>query len=56
MLGRIRSKFAQFNSIGNIGIGLDGDTLLQEGITEKEKLDETLRLEESYEGYGILLG
>lgn len=56
MLGRIRSKFAQFNSIGNIGIGLDGDTLLQEGITEKEKLDETLRLEESHEGYGIVYG
>lgn len=56
ILGRIRSKFAQFNSIGNIGISLDGDTLLQEGITEKEKLDETLRLEEGYEGYGILLG
>lgn len=56
ILGRIRSKFANFNSIGNIGIGLDGDTLLSEGITEKEKLDETLRLEESHEGYGILLG
>ena len=56
MLGRIRSKFAQFNSIGNIGIGLDGDTLLQEGITEKERLDETLRLEESHEGYGIVYG
>ncbi len=56
ILGRIRSKFAQFNSIGNIGISLDGDTLLQEGITEKERLDETLRLEESYEGYGIIWG
>jgi hypothetical protein len=56
MLGRIRSKFAQFNSIGNIGISLDGDTLLQEGITEKERLDETLRLEEGYEGYGIIQG
>lgn len=56
MLGRIRSKFAQFNSIGNIGISLDGDALLQEGITEKERLDETLRLEEGYEGYGIIQG
>ena len=56
MLGRIRSKFAQFASIGNIGIALDGDNLLQEGIQEKEKLDETLRLEESYEGYGISMG
>ena len=56
VLGRIRSKFANFNSIGNIGIGLDGDTLLQEGTTEKERLDETLRLEESHEGYGIIWG
>ena len=56
VLGRIRSKFAQFNSIGNIGIGLDGDTLLQEGTAEKERLDETLRLEETHEGYGILIG
>lgn len=56
ILGRIRSKFAQFNSIGNIGISLDGDALLQEGITDKEKLDETLRLEEGHEGYGIIYG
>jgi hypothetical protein len=56
VLGRIRSKFANFTSIGNIGIGLDGDTLLQEGTTEKERLDETLRLEESHEGYGIIRG
>jgi hypothetical protein len=56
MLGRIRSKFAQFNSIGNIGIALDGDQLLQEGIQEKETLEERLRLEESHEGYGISIG
>jgi hypothetical protein len=56
ILGRIRSKFANFNSIGNIGIGLDGDTLLAEGAQEKERLDETLRLEEGHEGYGILFG
>jgi len=56
ILGRIRSKFAQFNSIGNIGISLDGDTLIQEGISDKEKLDETLRLEEAHMGYGIIWG
>lgn len=56
ILGRVRSKFAQFASIGNIGISLDGDTLLQEGQQEKERLDETLRLEEGYEGYGIIVG
>lgn len=56
ILGRIRSKFAQFASIGNTGIALDGDQLIQEGIQEKERLEETLRLEESYEGYGISIG
>jgi hypothetical protein len=56
MLGRIRSKFSQFASIGNVGLGLDGETLLQEGIQEKEQLNETLRLEECHEGYGILIG
>ena len=56
ILGRIRSKFSQFNSIGNIGIALDGETLLQEGIQEKETLEERLRLEEGHEGYGILWG
>jgi hypothetical protein len=56
ILGRIRSKFSQFNSIGNVGIALDGEQLIQEGIQEKETLDERLRLEEGYEGYGILWG
>lgn len=56
MLGRIRSKFAQFASIGNTGISLDGDALLQEGITEKQELKETLLLEEGFEGYGISIG
>lgn len=56
MLGRIRSKFAGFGSIGNIGIDMDGDTLLQEGQAEKERLDENLRLEEQHEGYGISIG
>lgn len=56
ILGRIRSKFSQFTSIGNTGLALDGEALLQEGITEKEQLDEKLRLEEGHEGYGILWG
>jgi len=56
LLGRIRSKFAQFASIGNIGISLDGDQLISEGTTDKERLEETLRLEEGYEGYGIIWG
>lgn len=56
ILGRIRRKFENFTSIGNIGISLDGADLIQEGTTEKERLDETLRLEETHEGYGILIG
>jgi len=56
LLGNIRSKFANFTSIGNVGIGLDGDSLISQGQAEKERLEETLRLEESHEGYGILMG
>lgn len=56
ILGRIRSKFAGFTSIGNAGIDLDGADLISEGITEKEKLEETLRLEEVWEGYPIFWG
>lgn len=56
MLGRVRSKFAQFASIGNTGISLDGDTLISEGKEEKDALKETLILEESLEGMGILMG
>jgi len=55
-LGRIRSKFANFSSIGNTGLALDGDMLLSEGKEEKDKLDEQLRDEEVFEGYGISVG
>lgn len=56
MLGRIRSKFASFNSLGNQPIALDGDTLLSEAIAEIERLDETLKTEECYEGYSVIMG
>ena len=56
MLGLIRRKFAQFTSIGNVGISLDGDQLMQEGKEEKIELEEKLRKEEQYLGYGILFG
>lgn len=52
-LGRIRSKFANFASIGNAGISLDGSDLISEGKEEIERLEEKLRLEESYESYDI---
>lgn len=52
-LGRVRSKFANFSAVGsNVGIAMDGDTLLQEGQAEMEKLDEKLRTEET-DGYGV---
>jgi len=56
MLGRIRSKFANFASLGNTGISMDGDALLSEGQQEKEKLEETLRLEETWIGLDISIG
>jgi hypothetical protein len=56
-LGRVRSKFANFSAVGsNVGLSLDGDTLLQEGQNEIEKLDEKLRLEECWTGLGIIIG
>jgi hypothetical protein len=55
-LGYIRNKFANFTSLGNTGLQLDGDTLISEGKEEKEALEEALRLEEAYEGYGIEIG
>ena len=55
-LGRIRSKFANFSGIGQTGISLDGDALISEATAEMEKLDEQLRLEESWEGYPIEIG
>lgn len=55
-LGIIRNKFANFTSIGNAGISLDGDSMISEGKEEKERLDESLKLEECYEGYSILIG
>lgn len=56
MLGRIRSKFSQFASLGNAGLALDGETLISEGIEEKRELKEALQLEEVYEGLGIIMG
>lgn len=55
-LGYIRNKFANFTSLGNVGLALDGDSMISEGKEEKERLEETLRLEEAYEGYGIEVG
>jgi hypothetical protein len=55
-LGNIRRKFANFASIGNTGISLDGDTLVSEGKEERERLEESLKLEECYTGLGILIG
>ena len=50
------NKFSNFASLGNIGISLDGDSMISEGKEEKEKLEEDLRLEETWEGYGMEYG
>lgn len=55
-LGMIRRKFSGFTSIGNEGITMDGEILVSEGKEEKVALEETLRLEETFEGYPILWG
>lgn len=55
-LGIVRNKFANFASMGNQGISLDGDSMLSEGKEEKERLEERLREEECEEGYGIMIG
>jgi len=56
-LGRVRSKFANFTAVGsNTGLALDGSDLLNEGQAELEKLEVTLRDEETYEGWGIFVG
>jgi hypothetical protein len=56
VLGAIRRKFANFASIGNTGISMDGDSLVSEGKEEKERLEETLRLEETFDGLDISIG
>ena len=56
ILGRIRTKFSNFQSIGNTGISLDGSDLLNEGLNEKEKLEEILKNEYCYEGYYPVIG
>lgn len=55
-LGMIRRKYANFASIGNTGISLDGDSLVSEGKEEKEKLEEDLITKEQWEGFGIITG
>lgn len=56
-LGRIRSKFANFQAVGsNVSLAMDGDSLISEGKEEITNLDEKLRTEEPYEGMGIIVG
>lgn len=56
-LGYIRRKFSGgFQSLGNTGIDLDGDSLISEGKEEQERLLELLKLEENYHGMPILMG
>jgi len=57
ILGLIRRKFSNFDSIGNTGISLDGDSLISEAKEEKDMLKEELKDGSySHTGYGILIG
>ena len=55
VLGRVRIKFATYNSIGNTGISLDGSDLISEGNSEKANLEKQLIEDQLYTaiGYGI---
>jgi len=55
-LGLIRRKFENFASIGNQGVALDGGDLISEGKEEKDALEERLKDEETFEGWGIEIG
>jgi len=55
-LGLIRRKFGGFQAIGNMNVQMDGDALMSEANEEITKLDEQLRSEEVYEGYGLYQG
>jgi len=56
-LGLIRRKFANFSSIGNQGISLDGDSLISEGREDADRLMESLKNEEVFDHvYGIYIG
>ena len=56
MLGYVRRKYANFGSLGNQGIAMDGDSLISEANESMANLKEALMLEEVYEGYGISIG
>lgn len=55
ILGNIRRKFTNFSSLGNAAISLDGDSMSQEGLEEKQTLEEKLKIE-NYEGLDISYG
>lgn len=56
ILGEIRRKFENFQSIGNTGINLNGSALINEANTEIEKLEQQLIEQESWSGWGISMG
>jgi hypothetical protein len=56
ILGRVRAKFANFTSIGNTGISLDGDAILSEARDDIEKLETWLMDHEVYFGSEIFIG
>ena len=55
ILGTIRRKFANYTTLGNQGIPLDGSELMSEAEQDMERLMESLKTEEVEEGYGIYI-
>ncbi len=55
-LGAIYSKHANFQSIGNTGISLNGSELISEGQRDKERLEQEVRDHENWSGYYPILG
>lgn len=55
-LGLIRRKFGSFSSVGNQGISLDGGELISESEALIEKLEERMKDEDTFEGFGIEMG
>lgn len=56
IIGRVRSKFENFSSIGNTGINLNGSSLINEYRQEIERLEQQLKEEEAWDGFGISMG
>ena len=56
ILGEVRRKFENMTVMGNTGLSLNGSAMLNEASTEIRELEEQLKIEEAYDGFGISVG